>query len=196
MSIHDKAAAVRGKFEMTSRTKRFTIAGVIAAFVAILALAPTTGAYFSDSDTGGVEVTTGTLKLSLSDNYGSPQNDFNLNFANLTPGGPPIGQNFTAKNVGTVTALLKIGQPVTNASLVIPPGQTPDLSQLTITIPGYLNDPTPVTALPPYINLGQLNRDQQVTYTVFLALSAAAGNEWQGVIANGMLTAILEQKTT
>ena len=104
-----------------------------------------------------------------------------------------MAHNFTVANVGTVKAKVTIGQPITNANLVIPPGQTPDLGQLKVAVHGYLPS-TPITGLPQQIDLGELDGGKQATYTVFVSLDAAAGNEWQNVTASGEPTVTLIQK--
>lgn len=193
MSIRDKAAAARkwlGSISLTSKSKRLTI-GFVAAIAAVAVfVVPTTGANFTASDTGRVDVSTANLSLSLTDDNASA-GTFNLNFPNVAPG-TTIPRNFYVTNAGSVPANVKIGQPVSGGSLTIPAGQSPNLGQLRVGITGHY-EPTPVTALPPYWNLGQLAPGQSAGFTVNVSLDSNAGNAWQNVVAGADVMVILEQ---
>lgn len=163
--------------------------GVVGIAAAALLVSPS-GADFSASDTGRVDVSTATLSLSLSDAKGSV-GTFDLDFTNLKPG-QTLTQNITVKNTGSIAANVKIGAPITGTSFSGGSLTATDYSELKVAIPGYQAQ-VAATAMPSTLNLGTLSAGETKTYPVQISLDQTAGNEWQGVTLGADATVTLAQ---
>lgn len=171
------------------RSNKAKGAGIAVASVAVVGLlfAGGSGAAFTASDTGNVDIKTATLNLSLTDNGGSA-GTFNLNYANLAPGQQQT-QVFYVTNTGTIPAEAKLGQPVTPTSIDLT-GLTPaEVGQLQVGVDGVAN-PVSITSLPASFDLGTIQPGATKTVTLRVGLDGAAGNHWQGkhVAANATVT--------
>ncbi|MGH7217891.1 MAG: hypothetical protein ACREGE_00380 [Candidatus Microsaccharimonas sp.] len=156
---------------------------------AALLLVPVSGADFSASDTGRVDVSTATLTLDLS---GGSQDSggFDLDFSNLKPGETQT-QNFTVTNTGSIAANVSLGNPVTGISASI---GNANANQLEIGVAGYKAlTPAPQLASGS-IPLGSLGANESRTYTLQVSLSEDAGNEWQGKTIGATATVTLNQR--
>lgn len=175
----------------STRTRRIRRALAVVAVVALGALLwqPVTGADFTASDTGRVDVQTATLTIELS----SPGSTgtFDLDFDNLKPG-QVLTQTFKVKNTGSIAANAKLGAPITGASLTGGSLTGADYSELKLGVAGY-QAMTSVTALPSTIDLGTLAAGQAKTFTVQVGLDQSAGNEWQDVKVGATATVTLTQ---
>ncbi|MDN5274140.1 MAG: hypothetical protein JWP06_41 [Candidatus Saccharibacteria bacterium] len=179
-----------------SRISRKKLIGIVVAGLAALGIAtalvlPSTGADFTASDIGTVNVSTATLSLSLSDDSGS-SGTFDLNFTNLAPGAQQV-RNFYVKNTGSIAANVKIGNPVSGVVFTAPAGQTPDPAQLKFGVDGYLAL-TPATSIGTSIPLGSIGAGETKGYTLRVSLDQAAGNNWQGVSVGATATVTLNQQ--
>jgi hypothetical protein len=156
-------------------------AALIAAFG--LSLTTTSGANFSASDAGRIDISTGVLTIDLGDDKGSE--DFDLDFTNLKPGDVQH-QNFYVTNTGSVPANVKIGWSDGTASTY-----SVDFTKLKVGVSGYsgLESSTTFSTL----GLGQLGAGESRAYRFDVGLDSSAGNEWQGVAVGGKLTVTLEQ---
>jgi hypothetical protein len=164
-------------------------AGIAVAGVAVVGLlfAGGSGAAFTASDTGNVDIKTATLNLSLTDNGGSA-GTFNLNYANLAPGQQQT-QVFYVTNTGTIPAVAKLGQPVAPTSIDLTGLTAAEVGQLTVGVDGVAN-PVSITSLPASFDLGTIQPGATKTVTLRVGLDGAAGNHWQGkhVAANATVT--------
>lgn len=144
------------------------------------------GAAFTASDTGNVDVKTATLNLSLTDNGGSA-GTFNLNYA-LAPGQQQT-QVFYVTNTGTIPAVAKLGQPVQPTALDLTGLGASEVGQLMVGVDGVAN-PVSITSLPASFDLGVIQPNETKTVTLRVGLDGAAGNHWQGkhVAANATVT--------
>lgn len=160
------------------RNSLMGVAGITAATLLFVGTG-STGADFTDSDTGTYSVSTGTLDLELSDTDNS--DTFELKFENLVPGESKIDR-FTVTNAGSVPMDVKLGSPYSNQMANLPA----DTSALKVSIDGYQ------TAIPfsqfDTVQLGSLNPGKSRTYKLNVSLDQSAGNEWQGKSASGTVT--------
>jgi hypothetical protein len=166
------------------------VAGISVAAVAAGALligAVGSGATWSASDTGNVDIKTATLNLSLTDNGGSA-GTFNLNYANLAPGQQQT-QVFYVTNTGTIPAVAKLGQPVTPTSIDLTGLTAAEVGQLTVGVDGVAN-PVSITSLPASFDLGTLQPNETKTVTLRVGLDRGADESWMNkhVAANATVT--------
>lgn len=142
-------------------------------------------ANFSSKTPVNVHADAGTLKLVA---------DGSLDFTKLTPGHAQ-SQTVTFTNNGNVRAdTLTMGMPITPTEFSVPAGQTPNWSQLhvTVTAGGNTLVDAPVTSVGSSVNLGTLNPGASKTVRFTLTLTSAgdtADNQWQGVSLGGSVTA-------
>lgn len=156
---------------------------------AALLLVPVSGADFTASDTGRVDVATATLTLDLSGGS-QASGGFDLDFSNLKPGETQT-QTFTVKNTGSIAADVSLGGPLTAVSGSI---GNANPGQLKIGVAGYKAlTPAPQLASGA-IDLGSLGSGEQRTYTMQVSLDSAAGNEWQGKTIGATATVTLDQR--
>ena len=156
---------------------------------AALLLVPVSGADFSASDTGDVDVSTATLTLDLSGGS-QASGGFDLDFTNLKPGETQT-QTFTVKNTGSIAADVSLGGPLSGVSASL---GNANPSQLKIGVAGYKAlTPAPQLASGA-IDLGSLAAGQERTYTLQVSLDQAAGNEWQGKTIGATATVTLNQR--
>lgn len=161
------------------RIAALVVAGVLAIAGVVATVAATSGAWLSDSGQGNVEVTTASVKMTLGDDHGS-SDSFNLQFANLAPGGPAVTQTIYVRNDGSVPAKPSITG-VTNFDLGGIPAA--ELSKLTVKINNATVTTSPVALTDAAVNPGApdtLNPGQTGTYVVSLTLDGSAGNAWNG----------------
>jgi len=179
---------------LSRRTKGIILG--IAAVAAVGAVAiPGTGANFSASDTGQVNVHTATLSLNLSDPAGH-SGTFEANFPELAPGGQQT-QVFYVTNSGSIPANVTMGQPITPTALDAPNSNVNgnpsiDYNDLQFGIDGVMGL-TSVGNLPATINLGSLGAGQTMTVTLRVGLDSSAGNEWQNAGVGASVTVTLNQ---
>ena len=171
-----------------STTKK--IAGGIAgaALIAGLVLVPTTGADFSASDTGRVDINTATLSIGLTDNKESA-GTFDLDFANLAPGQSQV-QTFYVTNTGSIAADASIGAPISGVSFAPNNGQNANL--LRIGVDGIVA-PAPAANISTIV-LGTVEPGQTRAFNLRVELDQSAGNEWQGTKVGAIATVTLNQK--
>lgn len=164
------------------------IAGVAAA----LLLQPVSGADFTASDNGRVDVSTAQLTLSLSDDNGS-SDSFDLDFTNLKPG-ETLTQSFYATNTGSIAGDVSFA-PANPLNSTLTGGQLTagDYAELTVAIPGHLK-PTRVDQLPASISLGSLVAGESKGFPLEISLASSAGNEWQNVTLGADATVTLKQR--
>jgi len=166
-----------------------TIAVAIALVGGVAAVAiPATGADFSASQVGHVNVATAKLTVSLTDDIGST-NTFNLNFSNLKPG-EVQHQAFYVTNTGSIPAVAKLGNPIHVSSLSI---GSANPAQLSAGISG-ITSLTPVTSLPASFGLGVIQPGETKKFVLDVALAQAAGNEWQNASVVASATVTLDQQ--
>ena len=173
------------------RPRRKLIAVIVGAVAGLVALAmifsPSSGADFTASDTGKVQVETATLSLNLSD--AGHSGTFDLKFANVKPG-DTVTRTFYVKNTGTITATAKVGQPL--SGITVPSGlSTADFAELQVGFMGAT--PAPVTSLTSSVNLGSVAPGHTLAVPVTVHLSSSAGNEWQGKVIGATGTVTLTQ---
>lgn len=175
----------------SKRNIRNIIVGIAVTSAAGLALfgAGSTGADFTASDTGSVQVGTATLSLNLSDAGGST-GTFNLAYNNLQPG-QEMTKVFYIKNTGTIPATARLGAPFTVGQL--PSGLTgADYSELLVGVDGVAAL-APAPAAANGFNLGVIQPGQTKAVTVRVGLASGAGNEWQGKTLSATATVTLNQ---
>lgn len=176
---------------MSRMSKAKVIGGIAAIGLAgAVLLTPVTGADFSDSKTGNVDVSTATLVLNLSDSNGSV-GTFDLDYVNLVPGAAQT-QTLTITNDGSIAGDVSLGQAlgtITNGGSLT----TADYAELTVAIPGHLSA-TAVNQLPMAISLGSLQPGETKSFELEIALAQTAGNEWQGVEIDAVATVVIEQQ--
>ena len=193
-------ATERGPLVVSNRIKKIalpTIGGglVAAALVAALVVAPS-GADFTASDTGRVDVKTATLSVQLSDDKNSV-GTFDLDFNNLKPG-EVQGQKFYVTNIGSIAAEVKIGQPISGVTFNAPNSgvngnPAVDPADLLVGVSG-ITGLTPSTQVPAQIGLGILQPGETKGYTLNFSLDQSAGNEWQDATVGSTYTVTLEQQ--
>lgn len=116
--------------------------------------------------------------------------------------GRPQSSTVTFTNPGNVAGdTLTIGMPVSVQSWTVPAGQTPDWSQVYVSVPGSVNldTPTPVTSAPTQVQLGGIAAGgaRNVTFVIELrsagnnAAGDAKDNQFQGVSVDATATAVL-----
>lgn len=179
---------------VTTRKSFRVGAGLLGAgVVAALLLTPVTGADFSASDTGRVDVSTATLSIGLTDDKGST-GTFDLDFTNLKPGEVKT-QTFHVTNTGSIDATAKIGAPITGASFTGGVGTLTqaDLNEFKVGVVGYQNLVAAPSLANGSINLGTIAAGQTKAYTVQVGLDQTAGNEWQGRSVGATATVTLTQ---
>ena len=166
-----------------STTKK--IAGGIAgaALITGLVFVPTTGADFSASDYGQVNIDAATLSIGLTDANGS-EGTFNLNFPNLAPG-VAQQETFTVTNTGSIDAAATFGEPFRTVNL--PSGV--DRSQLKFGVAGIAEPVADFTQ----VNLGVIPAGETRSFDLVVVLDRAAGNEWQGAHMDIQATVTLSQ---
>jgi hypothetical protein len=175
-----------------TRRRRFALAAgaaatVLAAVGGFLAFGGgATSANYSASAPVNVHLDGGVLKLTAAGN---------LNFTKLVPGVTQT-QTVTFNNPGNVPAdHLKIGLPVSVSDWHVPAGQTPDWSQLQVSVDGVLAA-TSVTSAPTSVDMGALGVSDPKTVTVRVTLVSAGDNpagdakdnQFQGVSLTGQVT--------
>lgn len=159
---------------------------------AALLFVPVSGADFSATDTGRVDVSTATLTVGLTDSKAS-NGTFDLDFSNLKPGETQT-QTFTVTNTGSIAADVSLGNPISQITASLNGLTAQDLAELKIGVAGH-QALTPVTSLTSgSIDLGLLAAGQSRTYTLQVSLDEAAGNEWQGKSVGATATVTLNQR--
>lgn len=189
---HDHGLGRREGTHMSSRfnTKKIRTVVVAAALIAgVGAVAiPATGANFSASQSGHVNIATAKLTVSLTDDAGS-SNTFNLNFSNLKPG-EVQHQAFYVTNTGSIPAVAKLGQPISVATMHI---GSANPALLSAGISG-ITSLTPVTSLPASFGLGVIQPGETKKFVLDVSLDQSAGNEWQGATIAASATVTLDQQ--
>lgn len=171
----------------TKKNARFIAGGSAVAIAAALLLVPATGADFSASGQGRVDVNTATLSVALSD-IDTPVG-IDLDFMNLKPG-ETQSQTFKVTNTGSIAADVNMGSR-SNTTFSVPASE---LSELKLGIVNYLE---PISFPPPLngsVDLGSLNPGQSRNYTMQFSLASSAGNEWQGQTVGFDFLIVLNQQ--
>lgn len=165
--------------------------GVAVMAIAAIALPNiVSGADFSASDTGRVDISTATLTVGLTDGKGS-SGTFDLDYVGLAPGETQT-QTIVVTNTGSIDADVSLGNPL--GGFTVPTDLTPaDFAELSVSVPGY-QSAVPVTALPAQIDLGSLNAGETKSYQLKVSLASSAGNEWQGKTLGANATVTLNQQ--
>ncbi len=171
----------------TKKNARFIAGGSAVAIAAALLLVPATGADFSASGQGRVDVNTATLSVALSD-IDTPVG-IDLDFMNLKPG-ETQSQTFKVTNTGSIAADVSIGARSNTTSSV----SGSDLNELKLGIANYQAPISVASALIDSIDLGSLNPGTSREYTMDLSLEPSAGNEWQGQTVGGNFQIVLNQQ--
>lgn len=178
------------KSESTKKTAKVVIASAILLFAAWLLLAPVTGAKFTASGNGSVDVSTAKLTLGLSDGSGS-SGTFALKYLNLKPGETQT-QKLVVTNTGSIDGDATFaGLPA--VSNVTGSLQEADYKELAVAIPGFLAA-TGLDQLPQTVDLGTLKAGETKTFEVKVSLDQKATNEWQDVKIATTATVVLEQQ--
>lgn len=160
------------------------IAATVVAAVVGLGFVSTSGADFTASDWGQVDVDTATLSLSLTDAYGS-NGTFNLNYPNLTPGDAQR-ETFTVTNTGSIDAVATFGEPFRTVNL---PGDV-DRDLLKFGIAGIAD----LVADFHQVDLGVIPAGETRSYDLVVLLDQSADNDWQGVHMDIQPTVTLTQR--
>jgi predicted ribosomally synthesized peptide with SipW-like signal peptide len=168
--------------------KRISIfAGLLAVLVGAISIGVMgTGAYFTDSETGSVSASTGTLDISQ---VGSQS--LTMDFGKIAPGNPTnTYKEATFKNTGSesVHVYLRGGAPAGLGGLT-----ATEKAQLSIYMLGGDNSGGFSAAGPFFHDYGVVAPGGTVKVDASLALSSAAGNEWQSRSVSLPLTVIANQ---
>jgi hypothetical protein len=166
------------------RTGGIALFGVGGLLIAALALAPVSGAYFSDTKTGQATVSTGSLSLELVN--GSRTLDFA--FDGIVPGVQQT-QTFTVKNAGTVAGAMRFDM----GAVTTQTGQSLSLRSLHYAVDGE-GFSTGFDGNGASVDLGIFQAGQSKTFSIDAILDSAAGNDWQGVVATNSATVTLTQQ--
>ncbi len=159
---------------------------------AALLFVPVSGADFSASDTGRVDIATATLSVGLTDAQASV-GTFDLDFSNLKPGETQT-RTFTVTNTGSIAADVSLGNPIKDVTGSLTGLSNVDLAELKIGVANYqaLTSVTQLTS--GAIDLGSLSAGQSRTYTLQVSLDSSAGNEWQDKSVGATATVTLNQR--
>lgn len=168
--------------------KRISVfAGLLALLVGAIAFAVMgTGAYFSDTETGSVSASTGTVDITQ---VGAQS--LTMDFGKLAPGNPTgADKEVTFKNTGSesVHVYLRGGAPAGLDGLT-----ATQKAQLAIYMLGGDSSGGFSAAGPFFHDYGVVAPGGSVKVDASVALSAAAGNEWQNRSVSLPLTVIANQ---
>ena len=175
-----------GSFLKKNKLKTAVVGAVIIG--AAVAIPTVSGANFSASQAGHVDIKSSTLTVALTDDAGS-SNTFKLNFNNLKPG-EVQHQAFYVTNTGSIPAVAKLGQPITPTAFT--GGSNPDLGKLTVGISG-ITSLQPATSVNSF-GLGVVQPGETKKFVLDVGLDKSAGNEWHGVTIGANATVTLDQQ--
>lgn len=171
----------------TKRSIRNTLIGVAVVGMMALAIQPTFS-YYSASDNGHATTHTGTLSIEL----GTPGNmsgTFDLDFANLVPGGH-VDRQFVVENTGSVAATVSLTDRTTsNTAGAALTGS--DWEYFRTGVVDYSQQVKSNVGL--NADLGTLQPGQSRTYTLRKSLEPEASNNWQGVTVGSNVVVTLNQ---